>query len=80
MVHRRCPKCTLMPPCSHYESSEKIAMDAQKVMNSEKFRETLSPAKRNTLLKMVKSQPMTHMQNSMILPTDNDNSYYIDTL
>lgn len=24
----RCPKCTLMPPCKHYESTDEIVKDA----------------------------------------------------
>lgn len=55
LAHRRCPKCTLMPPCAHYESPDKIVSDAPKIIGSPKFKDVLSPTKRNTLLKMVKS-------------------------
>ena len=59
MVHRRCPKCTLIPPCAHYETPEKIVQDASRTINTEAFKDALSPSKRNTLLKMVKSQNMS---------------------
>ena len=66
LVHKRCPKCTLIPPCAHYESAEKIVSDAPKIMGSPKFKEVLSPSKRNNLLKMVKSQ--THHMYEQTLP------------
>ena len=56
LVHHRCPKCTLLPPCAHYESPEKVGQDAPKYVQSEAFKLALSPSKRNNLIKMVKSQ------------------------
>ena len=34
IYNMRCPKCTLMPPCKHYESSESIIGDANKMIHS----------------------------------------------
>ena len=79
MVHRRCPKCTLIPPCAHYETPEKIVQDASRTINTEAFKDALSPSKRNTLLKMVKSQNMSQMHSNTML-NQQDNTYYIDTL
>ena len=59
MVIRRCPKCTLVPPCAHYESPDSITTDAQKIMGSESFKEVMSATRRNNLLTMVKSQNNT---------------------
>lgn len=66
IAHRRCPKCTLIPPCAHYETPEKIAHDAPKIIGSPKFKDVLSPTKRNNLLKMVKSQTINMYEDSMM--------------
>ena len=84
LVQRRCPKCPLLPPCSHYQTPDKIASDAQRIMGSPKFKESISPTKRSNLIKMVKSQN-THGSSffnpEQSLMTNNaDNQYYIDTL
>ena len=56
LVQRRCPKCTLVPPCQHYQSSDKIVSDAQRLlMSSPVFKESISPSKRSNILKMMKS-------------------------
>ena len=59
MVVRRCPKCTLVPPCAHYDSPDSIQSDAPKIMGSESFKEVMSATRRNNLLSMVKSQNHT---------------------
>ena len=48
-------------------------------MNSPKFKDVISPSKRNTLLKMVKSQNVNQtFQNQSFM--QGENSYYVDTL
>ena len=56
LVLRRCPKCTLVPPCSHYESPDHIINEAPKIMGSSSFKDVFTATKRSTLLAMVKSQ------------------------
>ena len=87
LVQRRCPKCTLIPPCQHYKTPDKIVSDAQRLMASPKFKESISPTKRSNLLKMVKSQHTAGAsfynteQSLMMTNGDNNaNQYYIDTL
>ena len=88
LVYRRCPKCTLVPPCAHYETPDKITQEAPRIMASPSFKDILSPQKRNNLLKMVKSQNAGGNPDDMIGQNSNtllyaqhpDNSYYIDTL
>ncbi len=77
MVYNRCPKCTLVPPCAHYESPDNIANIAPKLMQSPPFKSVLSPTKRNNLLKMVKSHQSSN-ENAFF--PQGENSYYIDTL
>ena len=54
LVKRRCPKCTLIPPCAHYKTADKIASAAPGILSSPKYK-VISPTKRSNLLKMVKS-------------------------
>lgn len=79
MANHRCPKCTLMPPCSHYESSEKVAAEAARIISSPKFKEVISPSKRNNLIKMVKSQhsPTRSTYEQSLIQTS-DNQYCVD--
>ena len=80
LVHKRCPKCTLVPPCAHYDSADKIFDDAPKIMSSNKFKEAVSPTKRLNLLNMVKSQSNHMFGESTPWVQQQDDGYYIDTL
>lgn len=31
----RCPKCTLAPPCNHYESTVMLGLEAEQILNTE---------------------------------------------
>ena len=41
----RCPKCTLMPPCKHYQTGDQILNDAGNYFNSKQFKQNMSPRK-----------------------------------
>lgn len=45
IYNKRCPKCTLMPPCKHYGSQEEIVNEANKFMNNTNFKQYISPKK-----------------------------------
>ena len=53
---QRCPKCTLQPPCKHYESPEQITMEAPAMLHSENFKRYLSPRKMKGLAMALKDQ------------------------
>lgn len=66
LYNRRCPKCTLIPPCKHYESPDDILADARNFITSDNFKSHLSPKKRQSLMRAVKDPTfnqtqMTHM-------------------
>jgi hypothetical protein len=46
LYNNRCPKCTLFPPCKHYENQNHLLSEAQKLISSNNFRTHLSPIKR----------------------------------
>lgn len=50
LAKARCPVCTLMPPCKHYQSSDEIATDAQKVINQPEFKKAIPAVKRDNLI------------------------------
>jgi hypothetical protein len=55
MISRaRCPKCTLLPPCKHYSSSEAILKDASDIFNGSEFKKVIPPNKRESLILMLK--------------------------
>ena len=45
IYNKRCPKCTLIPPCKHYESQEDIVNEAGKYLHTKNFKTYLSPKK-----------------------------------
>lgn len=49
MYNKRCPKCTLLPPCKHYESSDNLVKDSLKFLESDNFKDHLSPTKRKII-------------------------------
>jgi len=38
IYNKRCPKCTLIPPCKHYVSQEEMVEEANKFMNNTNFK------------------------------------------
>lgn len=46
LYNNRCYKCTLYPPCKHFESQEHLMNDASKMITSTNFKTHLSPQKR----------------------------------
>jgi hypothetical protein len=54
MVARRCPKCTLAPPCQHYETIEDITNEASRIVHTKEFKQAIPASKRETILKLVK--------------------------
>jgi len=52
----RCHKCTLMPPCKHYESVDQLVKDAPSVVREPEFKKIISPHKRDNLILMLKKQ------------------------
>jgi hypothetical protein len=53
IYNKRCPKCTLIPPCKHYESQEDIVNEAGKYLHTKNFKTYLSPKKLQGLNKAV---------------------------
>ena len=60
----RCPKCTLMPPCKHYTSSEGILKDATDIMNDPEYKKVITPHKRENLIFMLKKQTQLQRRNN----------------
>ena len=54
LYNRRCPKCTLIPPCKHYQSQDEIVADVKNFVSSDNFRSHLSPKKRQSLMRAAK--------------------------
>jgi hypothetical protein len=50
LVQQRCPKCTLVPPCKHYNSPLQVTNDAQRYIYSSRFKNVVPPGKRENLL------------------------------
>lgn len=46
----RCPKCTLQPPCKHYESADLILKDAPDIFLEPEVKQVIPPHKRENLL------------------------------
>lgn len=46
----RCPKCTLQPPCKHYESPDQIMKDAPDIFQEPEVKLVIPPHKRENLL------------------------------
>jgi hypothetical protein len=43
---KRCPKCTLEPPCNHYESTVMLGHEAEQILNTDSYKKAIAPAKR----------------------------------
>lgn len=61
LFNRRCPKCTLMPPCKHYQSQEELLADARNFVASDNFKSHLSPKKRQGLIMAVREQSQQYL-------------------
>lgn len=53
IYNKRCPKCTLIPPCKHYVSQEEMVEEANKFMNNTNFKKYMSPKKMQGLNKAI---------------------------
>jgi hypothetical protein len=58
LYSRRCPKCTLCPPCKHYASEEELMADVRNFVASDNFKSHLSPKKRQSLMRVVRDPAM----------------------
>jgi hypothetical protein len=56
LANLRCPKCTLAPPCQHYESMSKLVSDAPKYVQSGDFKGSVPASKRENLMRIIKRQ------------------------
>ncbi len=56
LMQSRCPKCTLLPPCKHYEKIEDMIADAAHFVAKPMFRENLSPKKREIIYRTLREQ------------------------
>ena len=63
IFNNRCPKCTLMPPCKHYESQDELNSDASNYILSSNFKHHLSPKKRQGLMQAVREQSTQYLRN-----------------
>ena len=54
IYNKRCPKCTLIPPCKHYDNQEDMMVDAKSYLTSDNFKSHLSPKKRQGLILAVR--------------------------
>lgn len=61
LFNMRCPKCTLRPPCKHYQSPEDLLADARSFVASENFKSHLSPKKRQGLIMAVREQSQSYL-------------------
>ena len=57
IYNQRCPICTLMPPCKHYQSNDQILGDAGKFLQSSSFKQHMSPRKLQGLMHAMKDHP-----------------------
>jgi len=56
LANLRCPKCTLAPPCQHYESMSRLVSDAPKYVQSGDFKGSVPAGKRENLMRIIKRQ------------------------
>lgn len=71
LVQQRCPKCTLVPPCRHYEHPFEVTNDAENFILSKRFKNYVPPAKRENLLSQIKqSQLALNSQSSAFMSFD----------
>lgn len=43
LLNHRCPKCTLVPPCKHYDSSEEFMTNLNSILSQTEFQKLMSP-------------------------------------
>ncbi len=74
IFNQRCPKCTLQPPCNHYQNSEDIIQDASKLLQTKTFKQYMSPKKISGLMNVIKEsyQRLDTMDLSYRQPMFND--------
>ena len=56
IFNRRCPKCTLVPPCQHFSNPEQIMDEANKMIISSSFKSNISPRKIQGLMIAMREQ------------------------
>ena len=59
----RCPKCTLEPPCKHYESHEMLVRDSIAFMQSAEFKAVIPPNKREHLITSLRRTAANHLSS-----------------
>ncbi|CDW89160.1 UNKNOWN [Stylonychia lemnae] len=82
IFNQRCPKCTLQPPCKHYQSSEQIIQEGTHLIQQQQFRQHLSPKKREVILKTLRDQQRANqmlLQNSQEVIMNQVNQSQIST-
>eukprot|EP00347_Sterkiella_histriomuscorum_P010789 403374914 len=62
IFHNRCPKCTLQPPCKHYETADQIIAEGTHIIQQPSFKQHISPKKREVIIKTLKEQQKAHQQ------------------
>jgi hypothetical protein len=50
----RCPKCTLVPPCKHYNGVQEMINDISHFISKPMFKHYLSPRKRDFIFKVIR--------------------------
>jgi hypothetical protein len=50
----RCPVCTLMPPCKHYDSQLQIVSSASKILSQPSYKDVISIAKRDQAINQLR--------------------------
>ena len=53
MGKARCPTCTLVPPCQHFQSQQEIVTSASKIMGQKDFRDHVPAYKRDNTIKQL---------------------------
>lgn len=71
LVQQRCPKCTLAPPCKHYEHPFEVTNDAERYILSKRFKNCVPPARRENLLNQIKHSQLVHNSNMSLEQTEN---------
>lgn len=56
IYNKRCPKCTLVPPCKHYKSINQIMNEANRMVGSKPFKNYISPRKLQSLMNTIRDQ------------------------
>jgi len=56
IIKRRCPKCTLAPPCKHFNNQYEILQEGPSLVLKGEFKQHLSPKKREIIVKTLKEQ------------------------